>query len=304
MNLSSIDLNLLVAFDMLMAERSVTRAAKRIGLTQSAMSNALRRLRDTVGDELFVRAGSEMVPTERALRLAEPIRNALGTLERVLSVPTFDPRVARRVFHIATADLVEVSVMPRLLRHLEREGPLIDLRVYSLPRGLPAKELETGRFDLAIGVFSELPAGFVEEPLYRERFTCILRRDHPIGRGRLTLRRFASLGHVLITPGGRPGGLVDRVLADHGLTRRVVVTTPHFLVAPVLVIQSDLVCTLAKRVARVFRDYLPIQLHKPPVEVPSFGINMVWHRRVDEDPAQRWLRDQVSAVCAPPTDDD
>ncbi len=298
MNLSSVDLNLLVAFDALVAERSVTRAAKRLGLSQPAASNALRRLRDLLDDPVLVRAGSSMVPTERALELAPAVRDALSTVRRALSPPEFEPQTRSAVFHIATADMIEIAMMPPLLSQLRTDAPLVDLRVYSLPRGLPAEELEVGRFDLAVGAFSDLPPGFSSEPLTRERFVCIVREGHPLGRRRLTLKRFASLGHILVAPGGRPGGLADRVLADHGLTRRVVVTTPHFLVAPMLVLESDMICTIAEGVARSLHEHLPIRILEPPLDLPSFGINMVWHRRTDEDPAQRWLRDRVRSVLS------
>ena len=298
MNLRNVDLNLLVAFDALMKERGVTRAASQLGMSQPAMSNALRRLRDLIDDPLLVRAGGAMVPTARANEIAPSVREALTAIGRALSPAVFDPAQRRAVFHVATADLTEIALMPPLIERLRTEGPRIDLRAYSLPRGLPVQELERGRFDLAIGSFSDPPTGFVLEPLMRERFVCIMRRDHPLAGKRLTLKRFARLAHVLVSPGGRPGGVADRVLADHGLTRRVVLTTPHFLVAPMLVSQSDMVCTIAERVARSFAAHLPLHIVNPPLEVPGFGIDLVWHRRADEDPAQRWFRDQLRAVAA------
>ncbi len=183
--------------------------------------------------------------------------------------------------------------MPRLLRQLRRCGPQVDLWVYSLPRGLPVEEMKSGQFDLAVGNFGDLPPDFISETLMQERFVCIVRADHPIGRQRLTVKRFAELDHIVVAPLGQPGSVADRVLAEQGLTRRVVVTTPHWLVAPMLVLNSDMICTIAEGIARTLAPYLPIRILKPPIEMPGFELEMVWHRRADEDPAQRWLRDRV-----------
>ena len=187
MNLSGFDLNLLVAFDALMQERSVTRAAKRVGLTQPAMSNALCRLRALLDDVLLVRSGSEMVPTERALELAGPVRESLEKLSGVLLPNNFDPRKARREFHVATADLIEVAFLPVLLQRLATEAPLVDIRIYSLAGGLPSDELAAGKYDLAIGSFGDLPSEISHAALIRERFVCMVRKGHPrVGR-RLSL---------------------------------------------------------------------------------------------------------------------
>lgn len=291
MDLAGADLNLLVTFDALLAERSVTRAAERVGLSQSAMSNALRRLRSLLNDPVLVRTRDGMAPTQRALELVDPIHEALAQLDRALTSDRgFDPRTSQHTFRIGTADVIEFLLLPRLLPRLAAEAPGINVEVSQLRGGLPIEELRTGRLDLAIGNFTDLDEPFRSEIVVHENLVCALRKGHPkVGR-RLTLKQFTELGHALVTPHGRPGGVVDRVLAERGLERRVVVTTPHFLVAPILVAHSDLIVTLAERVARAFASFLPLEIFKPPIDVPGFSLAIVWHNRTAEDPPHQWFR--------------
>jgi len=291
MDLAGADLNLLVTFDALLAERSVTRAAERVGLSQSAMSNALRRLRSLLNDPVLVRTRDGMAPTQRALELVDPIHEALAQLDRALTSDSgFDPRTSQHTFRIGTADVIEFLLVPQLLQRLAAEAPGINLEVSQLQGGLPVEELRTGRLDLAIGNFSDVGEPFQSQTIMRENLVCAVRKDHPrIGR-RLTLKLFTELGHALVTPHGQPGGVVDRVLAERGLARRVVVTTPHFLVAPILVVHSDLIVTLAERVARAFASFLPLEIFKPPIDVPGFSLGIIWHSRTADDPPHRWFR--------------
>jgi DNA-binding transcriptional LysR family regulator len=291
MNLAGADLNLLVTFDALLAERSVTRAAERVGLSQSAMSNALRRLRAWLDDPVLVRTRDGMAPTRRALQLVDPIHEALAQVDRALaSGRGFEPRTSRHTFRIATADVVEFMLLPRLLPRLAAEAPGISIEVSKLHGGFPAEELRAGRLDLAIGTYGDTVEPFRSQPMFEERFVCAVRKGHPAVRRRLTLARFVALGHVLVAPHGHPGGIVDRLLAERGLARRVVTTTPHFLIAPILVAHSDLVATLPERVARQLASFLPLAIHAPPLDVPGFAIHMAWHSRTADDPPHRWLR--------------
>jgi DNA-binding transcriptional LysR family regulator len=298
-NLAGADLNLLVTFDALLAERSVTRAAERVGLSQSAMSNALRRLRTWLDDPVLVRTSDGMAPTKRALELVDPIHEALSQLDRALATRNgFDPRTSRQTFRIATADVVEFMLVPRLLERLAGEAPGIDVEMVQLRGGLPAEDLRAGRLDLAIGTYGDAPEPFRTQPMFHETFVCAVRKGHPRVRGKLTLKQFVELGHVLTTPHGRPGGVVDRLLAERGLSRRVAVTTPHFLVAPILVAHSDLVGTLPSRVAHALAAFLPLTLHRPPLDVPGFSVAMVWHTRTAEEPPHRWLRQVLGELAA------
>ncbi len=298
-HIAGIDLNLLVALDALLIERNVTRAARRIGISQPAMSHALGRLRTLLDDAILVRSKSGMLPTARARSLEEPIRRALREIEEALRTgPTFDPRTSERTFAIATSDYGELVVLPPLLERLAREAPHIDLRIHAVPDEW-STPLEEGIFDLVlVPRVGETSAGIVQQKLFDERFVCVLRKGHPAARRGLDLKTFVALPHVLIAPSARIGGIVDEALALRGLTRRVALTVPHFLVAPLVVASSDLVLTLAERVARTFVTMAPLEIREPPIEVRGFAMHQVWHEQRRGDPAHAWLRTLVAEVCA------
>jgi DNA-binding transcriptional LysR family regulator len=297
--LAATDLNLLVALDALVAEGSVTRAAERVGLTQPAMSHALSRLRKLFGDPLLVRTPQGMLPTPRAQELIQPVRRALGEIERALADrASFDPRSSRRPFSLATVDFGSLLVVPPLYALLHREAPGCDLLVRALRMEHIERQLADGEIDVAIGVlYDEDHQGVVRQKLYDERFVCVVRKDHPTVRDRLTLEEFVALDHALIAPRGRGNGFVDRALEKHGLARRVAVAVPHFLAAPILVAQSDLVLTVAERIARAFVEMVPLRIVPPPLEVGSFTVSQFWHERHAKDPAHAWLRAQILDVC-------
>jgi DNA-binding transcriptional LysR family regulator len=297
--LAAVDLNLFVLFDALLEERSVTRAARRVGLSQSAASHALARLRELVGDELFVRGPRGMVPTARATSLAAPLRAALSAFGRALAAePAFDPRSARRSFSVAGGDLSELVLFPPLFARLTELAPGVDLR--ALPALVDAAvALEAGEIDLAIAPSRSFgrSSAIAEQALFEDGFVCVTAAEHPLARGRLTLERYLGARHAVIAPRGRRGGIVDDRLAAMGRERRVVLTIPHFLAAPYVVAQSDLVLTLPARVARVLAPPLGLAVLRPPLEVPSFTMAMAWHRRTDDDAAQRWLRATLLEVA-------
>lgn len=296
-NLKAIDLNLLLSFDALLDEGSVTRAAKRVGVSQPAMSNALGRLRKSIGDELLVRTKTGMVPTPRALELAGPVREALATLERALEDRgSFDAARAERKFVVATNDYAEMVLLPAMAQHLAVHAPGVDLSVRALG-DLPSSALESGEVDLALGVFQDIPGSLRQQGLFRDRFVCVARKDHPQVQGKLSLEQYADLTHVLISPRGRGPGVVDHVLAQHQLQRRVAVSVPHFSVAPLLVAQTDHVLTLASRVACAFGAALGLQLLEPPLTLPHFTIRQVWHQRFQQDAAHAWLRRCLAEIA-------
>jgi DNA-binding transcriptional LysR family regulator len=301
-HLGSFDLNLLVALDALLGERNVTRAASRIGITQSAASHALARLRVLTGDELLVRGPAGMVPTVRAESLAAPVRRALEEIERVMMpAKVFDPRTASLRFFIGTSDYVELALLPRLVARLVKEAPGIDLRVVPAPDE-PIAPLVSGAIDLSIAPLrpaDERP-GMYARRLFDERFVCVVRKGHPLAGKKLTLARFAAASHALISPRGAEGGFVDDALARLGMRRRVAVALPHFLVAPYVVATSDLVLTLAARIAAALVRPLGLAVLTPPAELKlqGFTISASWHERTHQDPARRWLRDVIAEEAA------
>jgi DNA-binding transcriptional LysR family regulator len=298
-HITGLDLNLLVALDALLAERNVTRAAGRIGITQSAMSHALSRLRELTGDALLVRTRKGMVPTPRAEALGPPIRRALDEVTRALAPPpAFAPRTAKRRFVVGTSDYGEFVLLPRLAALLEREAPGIDLRVRA--HGADFVTPLSGDMDLAVA-----PAGPPEgmpgvraRRLFDDRFVCVVRKGHPLARKRLTMKLFAAASHVLISPREKEGGYVDEALAKHGLSRRVAVMVPHFLIAPHVVAATDYVLTLAERIAARLAEPLGLAALAPPEELAleGFSISALWHERLHDDPAHRFLRDRLAFV--------
>jgi DNA-binding transcriptional LysR family regulator len=304
-SLAAIDLNLLVVLDALLTERHVTRAAQRIGVTQPAASHALARLRALLGDPLLVRGPrGALVATPRAEAIAPALRRALDDVGQALrGQPAFDPGTTRRTFRIGAGDYAELALLPPLMARLAREAPAIDLWVVPLSSDTApalAGALAGGEIDLSIGVWSpsDWPAGFYQKRLFDEDFQVVLRAGHPAAAQRLTLPRFCELSHLLIAPGGTPGSFVDDALARVGRRRHVAIRVPHFLVAPHVITTTDLVVTLATRIARIYAEPLGLVLVPPPLEVPTFTLSMAWHERTHHDPAHRWFREVTLAVSS------
>ncbi|MBL0214808.1 MAG: LysR family transcriptional regulator [Myxococcales bacterium] len=298
--LQGVDLNLVVALDALLAERHVTRAAARLGITQSAASHALARLRDLLGDPILVRGPrGGMMPTPRAEELAPQIHRVLVDLAGVLRGATWDPATMRRTFRIGASDYVELVLLPRLIERISRLAPGVELWVHAFADH-GDEELAAGTLDVVIGPprGSARPAASYEKVLFDESFTCILRAGHPLADSRMTLARYCSVPHLLIAPRGTPGSFVDDALAELGKTRRVALAVPHFLVVPYIIAGSDLVATIATRVAARFSEALGLVTMPPPVQIPKFQIALAWHERNHRDAPQRWLREQLLAVAA------
>lgn len=298
--LRDVDLNLLVALDALLAERSVTRAARRVGLSQPAMSNALARLRRTFDDPLLVRSGASMVPTPRALSLAAPVREALSTLELALeSLGDFEPAQARRTFTLAASDYAQLVMLPRLVQRLAERAPRVGIRVApAMGADRLRQEQERGRVDLAIGVFPHLPPGHQHLRLFTERFVTVARAEHPALEAGLDLDAFCALRHVVISPRGDGPGMVDRALEHLDRQRTVGLRIPGFVAALSVVARTDLLLTVAER---VLTDAPGLAVYPPPVALPAFAVGMVWHDRTHHDPAQCWLRRTVAGLfCEEP----
>lgn len=296
-HIAGFDLNLLTAFDALWSERNVTRAARRVGLTQSALSHAINRLRAQLDDPLFHSTSSGMVPTARAQALAAPVAQALALVRGALEPPRpFSPRDLERTFTIATTDYVELVLLPRLLRRIEAEAPGVTLVIRPIgPRG--ERDLLSGVHDLLITPGMPGLGEVRSQQLFTEEFVCLLRRGHPLAKKRLTLDRFLKLNHVLIAPQNVGEAAVDVALRALGKTRRVTLRVPHFLVAPLAVAESDHVITLPSRVVAAFGDTRFV-VHRPPLELSGFNISQLWHPRLDDDPGHRWLRGLVAELAA------
>lgn len=291
--LASTDLNLLVAFDALLETCSVTKAAALLHVTQSAMSHTLKRLRDTFGDPLFVRSGRAMAPTPTAEALAIPVRAALVQFhEAMASGGRFDPLTTTRSFKIAASDFAALTLIPDILRLFRERAPNANIVVLQGTRTDTAA-LCSGDLDLALYPVQEQSPDLLSTQLFEERFVGLVRADHPDVGATLTLETYAELPHLLISPTGGGPARADSALAEHGLTRRVVVRVAHFLVAPLLVAESDLILTAPARLARFAVSVAPVRIVELPLTVPGFPVDAIWHVRHAAEPANRWIRELV-----------
>jgi DNA-binding transcriptional LysR family regulator len=299
MNISAVNLNLLVAFEALFEELSVTAAARRAGVTQPAMSNTLGQLRLLFDDALFLRHRTGLTPTARAKQLAEPIRQGLRLLESALVEREFDARSSERRFVVMASDYVELVLLPALLGRLAKQAPgvRLQLRPWTLHEAPP--ELARGEADLMLGFYDQLPKHHHEQPLFSDEYVCVVRRGHPALRGKrkLTLTKYLELSHVLVSSRSDSPGSVDRALAALGKKRRVGARVSHFLTVPVLVAKTDFVAALDRRVAEAFAAPLGLQLFRPPLALPKGSVGQVWHEQQHSDPAHRWLRALIADVC-------
>lgn len=293
MQASSVDLNLLLVLAALLETGSVKQAASRLALSPSATSHALARLRDALGDPILVRAGRTMVLTARAEALIPQVRRIVEESEAVFRRGAgFDAAQLRRGFRVFANDYEELLLIGPLSRRLALEAPLVDL--YSLPTPPSVIEpLRRGECDVALGVFGDLPPDIGVQRLFADEFVCLLRENHPALGERWTKKRFAALQHILVAPRGTPRGIVDNMLAEQGLERRVARTVTTFIVAPHLVAGSDFVLTIARRVATLLASGLGLVLRKPPVAPQGFHVGMAWHRRYDQDPEHQFLRERI-----------
>jgi DNA-binding transcriptional LysR family regulator len=301
MDFYGMDLNLLAAFDALMQERNVTRAAVRMNVSQPAMSAALARLRTLFGDRLFQRSAAGLLPTPRAHEMAEPVARALREFESVLAPPErFEPGTAVLRFGLGLSDYPAFILLPSLLGVLAREAPGVgvDVRAFS-GRDEAVELLDAGKIDLAIGVAPTVQESrILSRPILRDEFVTLVRRDAMQARRKLDLDAYLAMRHVLVSPEGSRYGVVDQALADHGLQRRVQVTMPHMFAVPALLREADMAATLLRRVALYSAQAAELIMFPPPVPLPEVAFHQIWHRRNDEKPSQRWLREAVDRVAA------
>jgi DNA-binding transcriptional LysR family regulator len=306
MNIDHINLNLLRVFQALMMERSVTKAAARLRLTQSATSSALARLRVALDDTLFVRTPTGMQPTSKASEIAEPIQRALEEFSRALERSTgFEPSTASRTFHVATTDHALFVLLPLLTAAVQSQAPGVRLDVSALG---PQHNIDTGQLeqlDMMIAPFTNRgPTNFRPPPnsrirkLFSERIVVLARRKHPKIRTQLSLATFVGAEHILVAPRGSwLTSSVDRAMAKVGMKRNIRVMVPHYLIAPHVIASTDFLVTLPERLARHAVATLPIEIHPLPIAIPEFSISMAWHDRLQHDPAHQWLRGRLSELC-------
>jgi DNA-binding transcriptional LysR family regulator len=298
-NLSRLDLNLLVAFDALLTERSVTRAAARIGLGQSAMSHNLARLRTLFGDELLTRGADGMRPTPRALALADPVRVTLSQIQAaVLQREVFDPATADRTFRIGLADSIEVAVIPSLLARLSETAPAVSLRLRPIDRRTILEDLDTGRLDLGIGVFDQGQIHHKRRALYSDNFLCLFNPARVNFVPPLSLEDYLSVPHVLTSLTDDAHGAVDQALAKLKLRRSIALTTPGFLAVPFVLRRAPVITTMPSRLARYFADAFGLATSPAPIELPTFTISLLWHASFDHDPGHVWLRQTVVGLAS------
>jgi DNA-binding transcriptional LysR family regulator len=297
MDLRRYDLNLLVTLEALLEEESVTSAAHRLNLSQSAVSAALDRLRSVFSDPLLVRVGNRMEPTPFARRLLGPIKTALASVSLALALPQkFDPALAKATVRLGASDYFGLLMLPALYETLAREAPGISLEVLPRPTDGSVTRLVAGEVDLALVVDPPEGRDLYNAPLVEEHFVCVMRLTHPLARGRITTGRLLEYPHVLVTAHGESMGRVDRALAAAG-RRRIPVSVPVFATAFALLAENDLVAILPERISRAQAGRFGLVLRKPPVELPGYTLCIAWHQRTAHDPVHRYVRDLLLAIA-------
>jgi len=295
----TIDLNLLSVFQEVYRERQISSAAKRLGLSQSAVSNALARLRRAFGDELFVRTASGMQPTPLATQMAEPIGVAMAQVALALNQRSrFDPATSQRRFTLAMTDVGEIYFMPALIERCRVLAPLVEISSVRAGSLNVKEEMEGGRVDLAVGPFEDISEALYQRQLFRQPYVTMFRKAHPLGRGKVDLARFVASEHMLVDAHESPYDRINGILVRAGIGPNVRFRVPHFTAVPYMVATSDLVVTVPQKLAE--RAALPFGLAwiAPPLDLPALQTNVFWHRRYNQDPGNQWLRGLMADLFA------
>ena len=291
MDLREMDLNLLVVFNQLLLDRSVSAAAEKLGMTQPAVSNALKRLRVVLKDELFLRTSRGMEPTPYALHLAEPVIYALNALQTALTTrDSFDPATSTRNFQLAMTDIGEMYFMPPLMGALARAAPHVRVSTVRPNTGNLKEEMESGTVDLALGLLPNLQTGFFQRRLFRHKYVCVFRKGHPLAKVPMTLKQFTELDHVGVVAANTGHGEVDGLLERAGIQRRMRLVVPHFIAVGHILQSTDLIATLPERFAQRCETPFGLVTSPHPASLPDIAINLFWHAKFNRDPANLWMR--------------
>ncbi|CAB1370683.1 LysR family transcriptional regulator [Denitratisoma oestradiolicum] len=298
--LRKVDLNLLVALDALLSVEEVGLAAAKMGITQSAMSHTLRRLRELFGDPLLIKGKGHMIKTPRAEALAAPLRKALLELQQAVRIQSeFIPETSRLRFSIATNDYGDLIMLPPLLSLLSTQAPSIDIRVGHFDPEQSIAPLEAGSIELALCHPLKSATGIHQQTLFEDDFCCVTRQALPGIRSHLDLDTYLTLPHLRIAPRGDQRDPIDRALAQRGRQRRIALSIPNFSSAPMVVARSDLILTAPRRCILAWKNLMPISIYEPPLDLPCFSIAMVWHERFQQNPAHQWLRERLRQIASP-----
>lgn len=297
------DLNLLRVLVALDKHRNVTKAAQSLDMSQSGFSTALARLRERIGDPLFVRTRGGMEATPRAVAMVDVAKSILANVQsHILEQPVFNPQLAQGEYRLAMADVAEIVFLPRLLAHLSREAPHVRVRSDPWARDDLQQEMETGRVDMALGYFPDLSSdSFFKQRLYTHTYACIVRPEHWVLK-RFTLASYAELGHAVVNTPSRSDELFEHFLARKGMTRKVVLKTPHHLSLPDIIAATDLIATVPLATATHFAATTLVQVLPLPFKPPRFDVQQYWHRRNHHDPRVRWLQKIISSLFNDETD--
>lgn len=294
--MSKLDLEWLSVFDEVYKTASVSKAADRLGMAQAAASTALNKLRAHFDDRLFARTAQGMQPTPHAQKIYPALREVLAQLEGARgSRSAFAPGQARRAFRICLTDISEVVLLPRLLNHVRREAPGVQIET-EIVSTASARRLEDGEVDLAVGFMPQLEAGFYQQTLFRQNFVCLVARDHPRIGERLTKKGFAAEAHAVISSSGTGHAIVDRTIARHGIERQVVVRLSSFLGVARVVAQTELVVIVPRILGQILAEQEPVKLVEPPFALPDYAVKQHWHERFHADPGNAWLRRTVAEL--------
>lgn len=299
MDLREIDLNLLVVFNQLLLDRSVSTAAEKLGLTQPAVSNALKRLRAALKDELFLRTSRGMEPTPYALYLAEPVIYALNALQTALTTrDSFDPKISTRNFQLAMTDIGEMYFMPPLMVALSKIAPHVRVSTVRPNSGNLKEDMESGTVDLALGLLPNLQTGFFQRRLFHHQYVCVFRQGHPVAKSPMTLAQFTQLDHVGVVSANTGHGEVDGFLERAGIQRKVRLVVPHFIAVGHILQTTDLIATLPERFAQRCEAPFRLVSSPHPARIPDIAINLFWHAKFNRDPANMWMRQLLVELFA------
>jgi len=292
MDLKNIDLNLLVIFQQLLQERRVSAVAANLGLSQPTVSNALNRLRQQLGDDLFLRTSRGMEPTAFAMQLAEPISYALSAIHETLNQRTrFEPTNSERQFMVGMNDIGEIYFLPKLMKILADIAPGVSLSTIRTTGANLAEAMESGRIDLAIGWLPHLKSGFFQRRLFVQEHVCLFRSGHAFDKNApLTIEEFEAAEHVVVSSVGTGHATVDGYIEKLGVKRRAVLTVPHFVAVGHILANTDMIATVPERFARHCLTPFNLKFVTLPLKLPEVGVNLFWHSRFHKDSGNQWLR--------------